>query len=321
MLAEISSRNFDDIDEFREHLAGWNCHITQLSRGSFGLRVNKAAFDDLIIRQLSSVGSYADSMTIDPGWKSFIVCIAGSSAPHWCGLEIPMGSLVIEAPGREHRAKAPDRLATLGFLLADRLVDELGLLDTLPSDLAPEQSVLPLDEAHLNRFRALAQRLRSLDGTSDAQAFARDLRWQTLELLSSAVRHGTTRAPARPRIRRIPRYELARRALRLLDTDGGARFSLSELAVSLGTSPRAIHYAFQSAVGVSPYQYMLARKLHSVRRDLVHDSADDAPVTATAYRYGIANLSRMTQQYQRLFGETPSQTLNRVGRSGNGSAA
>ena len=121
--------------------------------------------------------------------------------------------------------------------------------------------------------------------------------------------------------RRIRRYELARRALKLLDADGETPFSLSELAASLGTSPRAIQYAFQCAMGVSPYQYMMARKLQSVRRDLVHDPADEAPVTVAAYRHGIANLSRMTQQYQRLFGETPRQTLSRVDRSCNGATA
>ena len=138
--------------------------------------------------------------------------------------------------------------------------------------------------------------------------------------MSNAVRHGATRVAATPPIRRIPRYELARRALKLLDADGEAPFSLNELAAGLGTSPRAIQYAFRSAIGVSPYQYMMARKLQSVRRELVHNPADEAPVTVAAYRNGISNLSRMTQQYQRLFGETPRQTLSRRDRRGNGSA-
>ena len=323
MLAEISSHTFDDVDEFREHLNGWNCDITQLSRGSLRLRVNQVAFDDLVIRRLVSVGSYSDSITIDPGWQSFTVCISGSRRLHWCGLEIPGGSLIVEGPGREHRAKAPERLATLGFLVADRLLDRLGVLDgvDLPLGPAPEQSVLPLNGARLARFRVLAQLIRSWGGTGDAQASAHDLRQQALKLLSSSVRHGATRARATPPIRRIPRYELARRALKLLDADGEAPFNLNELAASLGTTPRAIQYAFRSAIGVSPYQYMMVRKLQSVRRELVHNPADEAPVTVAAYRHGIANLRRMTQQYQRLFGETPRQTLSRVGQSGNGSAA
>jgi AraC family ethanolamine operon transcriptional activator len=123
-------------------------------------------------------------------------------------------------------------------------------------------------------------------------------------------------------IRRIPRYDLAAKALLVIDAgcnapdvDGNVSGSLAKIAEIIGTTPRAIQYAFRSALGITPYQYILARRLHCVRHDLRINGRGRAPVTEAAFDYGFFDLGRFARHYQRLFCEAPSQTLARARKS------
>ena len=78
-----------------------------------------------------------------------------------------------------------------------------------------------------------------------------------------------------------------------------------EIAQSLGVSYRVLNYAFQDALGVSPYRYLLTEKLHAVRRKL--KDSDDS-IAEVFLSYGFVTRSRFARQYQRLFGELPSET-------------
>jgi AraC family ethanolamine operon transcriptional activator len=110
----------------------------------------------------------------------------------------------------------------------------------------------------------------------------------------------------------VPRFALASAALRLVEENGQARIPVRELAESLGVTRRALEYAFDSALEISPARYLLARRLDHVRREL---SAPAPPsVTAVALRHGFVHLGRFSRQYQRLFGELPSQTRRRQSR-------
>ena len=77
------------------------------------------------------------------------------------------------------------------------------------------------------------------------------------------------------------------------------------LAGELGVSSRLLGYAFNSALGISPYQFILAKKLHAVRAAI---KSSEEPVNAIADRYGFTTPSRFRGQYSSLFGELPSET-------------
>jgi AraC family ethanolamine operon transcriptional activator len=107
----------------------------------------------------------------------------------------------------------------------------------------------------------------------------------------------------------VARYDLAVRALALMDASDQEPLALGTLAQRLGTTPRAIQYALKSALGVGPYQYLLDRRLQRVRRELLHHHTT---VTAAAFEHSFENLGRFSSQYARLFGERPSDTLRRI---------
>ena len=321
--AQVSSHEFADFDEFRELLAGWDLQITQLSRGSLQLRWDQVAFDDMVIGYHRVAGAFADVSKVDQGGRLIVVCLAPTPTV-WCGLDLAPGHLVVMGPGREYRSRI-EHWESLEIWVADRLASELGLLGgaCLPSGLPPERSIVPLDEAYVGAFRALGRKLLSPFALGkelgDELLFAPALRERILNLLRSALEDGAARRAKVAPLQRVPRYDLAIKALQVIDArsadcavDDDQGGTLAEIAEVVGTTPRAIQYAFRSALGVTPYQYMLARRLNLARHDLRVTGRGRAPVTEAAFDYRFFSLSRFAQQYQRLFGETPSETLARA---------
>lgn len=86
---------------------------------------------------------------------------------------------------------------------------------------------------------------------------------------------------------------------------------LTELARELGLTLRSVETAFQSCTGMSPATYLRCERLNRVREDLIEHGPSDATVTELAMRRGFTELGRFAVEYRRVFGEKPSQTLQR----------
>jgi AraC family ethanolamine operon transcriptional activator len=77
-------------------------------------------------------------------------------------------------------------------------------------------------------------------------------------------------------------------------------------------SERSLRNAFYDVYTTSPKRYLKIRQLHRARHAL--RSADDGPATVTtvATFHGFFELGRFAGEYKALFGETPSQTLQKA---------
>lgn len=84
-----------------------------------------------------------------------------------------------------------------------------------------------------------------------------------------------------------------------------------DICVALGVSERTLRYAFQEYVGLSPLVYLRACRLNRVRAALTASEPQEVTVTQIAMRHGFVHLGRFSGDYRRMFGVTPSETLNR----------
>ena len=91
--------------------------------------------------------------------------------------------------------------------------------------------------------------------------------------------------------------------------------TVQSLAESLGVSPRALQLSFRKAGLCGPAQVMLARRLNFARRDLANANGRATSVTETAMEHGFMHLGRFSEQYRRLFGESPSLTLRQAAKT------
>ena len=116
-----------------------------------------------------------------------------------------------------------------------------------------------------------------------------------------------------PRSDRVvdPQLELVQRACRLLDDAGeGDRVKLAELAGRLGISAFYLQRTFKRVMGISPRQYVTARRFGNFKQ-LVREGES---VTNALYDSGFNSSSRVYEQAAEELGMTPATYR----RGGNG---
>ena len=92
------------------------------------------------------------------------------------------------------------------------------------------------------------------------------------------------------------------RALSLLDTHAQAP-GLAELARAIGLSPSHLQRRFRQRFGVSPAEYVRARRFEALKAEL----REGTPVTQAVYAAGFGSGSRVYEQTDRLLGMTPQR--------------
>jgi AraC-like DNA-binding protein len=109
------------------------------------------------------------------------------------------------------------------------------------------------------------------------------------------------------------RHELImRRFRRLVEEHPDQPLYLPEICRAIRVPDRTLRLCCQEHLGISPKQYLLARRMHSARRDMSRTSPDVTPVTEIASRYGFWQFGYFAKAYRSLFGELPSATLKRL---------
>lgn len=94
----------------------------------------------------------------------------------------------------------------------------------------------------------------------------------------------------------------------LLQQDPARRWSLSELAAQLGTSPVYVTQIFSAAEGLPLYRYQTRLRLARALASL----ADTEDLAALALDHGFASHSQFTAAFLRTYGVTPSMFRKKI---------
>jgi AraC-like DNA-binding protein len=106
------------------------------------------------------------------------------------------------------------------------------------------------------------------------------------------------------------RLVLARAARDYIEANLTQPLRLEELALAVDADIRRLQRAFHSVFGMSPYRYLLCRRLLLARRRLRSKGWKSSTVTQIAGESGFGHLGRFSVDYRAMFGESPSVTLS-----------
>lgn len=107
------------------------------------------------------------------------------------------------------------------------------------------------------------------------------------------------------------RQRIVRQAREYMQAHAESVITVPDLCEAAHTSRRALQYAFEDLLQVSPITYLRCMRLNRARRDLLRQAGQGvgAGVGDVAARWGFWHLSRFAADYRILFGELPSATL------------
>ena len=108
------------------------------------------------------------------------------------------------------------------------------------------------------------------------------------------------------------RSDIVRRAEHFVREHIGEPISIARLSTVVGVSERSLRNAFYDVYTTSPKRYLKIRQLHRARHALRATDGGLATVTTVATFHGFFELGRFAGEYKALFGETPSETLQKA---------
>lgn len=88
--------------------------------------------------------------------------------------------------------------------------------------------------------------------------------------------------------------------------------SIVDICRHTGLSARTLQYAFTEILQMTPVAYLRILRLNKVRSTLHAADTSATSVTQAAMNWGFLHLGDFARDYQRLFGERPSETLARA---------
>jgi len=89
-------------------------------------------------------------------------------------------------------------------------------------------------------------------------------------------------------------------------------YTISDLVNELDISPRTMQHHFQKKFGMTPKMYLHHLRLNAIRNELISGEPGRAKISEVALKYGFFHSSHFGSEYKKMFGETPSQTLERA---------
>jgi AraC family ethanolamine operon transcriptional activator len=240
---------------------------------------------------------------------TFLVALDRCGSVRIQGRPAEAGEVFVLLGGEESdcRSTGPARLASVTFeraALEDRVRD---LLDRHLGELRLQ--------GRLQGLRADATLLRGicLEVAARAAAYPRPLRdtgfLRALEtrlvraLFAGLGPPASAETPCRSRA-------LAWRAEAWLRQNLAEPPTIARLCQALEASERTLHEAFRQHLDTTPKAYLKTLRLNAARHDLVKPR-DTTRVTDVALDWGFLHFGWFSQDYRRLFGETPRETLER----------
>ena len=239
---------------------------------------------------------------------AFVVVAGGSVRLQGRAVSAGAVAVLFEGDELDFRSAGPSRLLTVSF---ERTALEGHVRAVLGGHLGELRLQgrfrgLRADHARLGRLlRDLAARAALQPRILREAAPARDTERRIVEvLLERFDAPSEIEAPRRGR-------RLARQAEALLRENLAEPPSIAVLCGALGANERTLHEAFRTHLGTTPKAYLKILRLNAAHHGLLRAAASTR-VTDVALDWGFEHFGWFSQDYRRLFGEAPSETLHRA---------
>ncbi len=300
-----------DVSQHAASLYDWNQRYEQLSGGQFTGRFERLQLGRIHVFKETANRTLVQSGHVCTGMVAIGAVSQTGHGGRFCGTALQQGSVFGGAADREFHllAGAGLELAAVAVPVEDleRLQQSLG--DGGAPVNFKHQDVLPLAEGMAAGVQALLHLAIAVaaEGRVANQPEAR--RMLGLSLSEAVLQCCQPLQTQRTSLASINKRRIVAKARAYMQQQPDVVLAVPDLCKAIGASRRALQYAFEEVLQVSPVTYLRLMRLNRVRADL--QLGPNCSVGDVAARWGFWHLSRFAADYKALFGELPSLTLQR----------
>jgi AraC-like DNA-binding protein len=312
MLAS-AVRTFTDPDNYADTIRQGRVEVTVTGRGHFAAQLIRIDLHRLWMQRFSEDAARIKH-TNGLGGRA-VIAFPTQPGPSqlWNNVELNQTNIIRHKEGASYyqRTMGAASYGAMSLPLADMASVGAAIAGNA---LAPPRDALivtplPSAMAKLQWLHATAGHLAEIAPEIVAHPeAARGLEQALIEALVGCLTTGDT---VEERSAQRRHALIMRRFHQIIEEHPNEALYLPEICKMIGVSARTLQNCCQEHLATSPKQFLVARRMHMVRRDLSRATPTATTVTAIAAYYGFWEFGRFAGAYKSLFGELPSTTLRR----------
>jgi AraC family ethanolamine operon transcriptional activator len=311
VVGPILQHAFNDHEEFASAISGSIPIVRKLDRGPFAGFIQQVDLGEVRVLHVRIESLLEIEGCSAEGFQSFGIPAGGCTEARWCGQTVSGGKFVnsYDASGSFEAVIRPGFESFVVSVRKDWLRERGASLEISGEGTSRRARAIEYDAVSL---RMLLGMLRTgFDSTPTTRnaswnaALRERLRFELpgrLLELSSGCRQETVRS----------RNRVLDRARAWIAEVHAEEHTVANLCRDVGVGERTVRRAFLEHYGVTPHDYLKARRLNRVHSELLRPNATALRVHAVANRWGFWHMGQLAADYRHLFDELPSETLARA---------
>lgn len=298
-----------DAHEQAASVQHWDQRYEQLTPGRF-----EGEVEELCVGPVQVFFERANQTVMQAGRmdanRLSVALVCSAQTPGWyCGYRLHAEHLIGISSHGEFDLVAGADMAILALSVETQALRELVAKLEGPNFEAPSApTVLSPCRASLDAYKGLLNTALQLGNNSlDVCPHGAARRMLALSLTGALLDCMRSASPNLPLpVTASSRRRIVSRARQYMQAHAQEVISVPDLCQAIGSSRRALQYAFEEVMQISPVTYLRAMRLNQVRSELRRNH--ETSVGDVASRWGFWHLSRFAADYRTLFDELPSAT-------------
>ena len=304
-----------DADDAARIQRGWiSIEYDQIDRGTFAGRFQQLEFKETFVAAERQNRTVLKRLYV-PADYCTVSLIRSASGQGRCGLDAVSNRSVAYMPGsKDYEVLLPPSEIVFFRIPQNRFLEAA---DTLGYHLPGEgRQILFLDGLNPGYLDDMAETLMSIQHSPVSELFAaldyKYLNQVVLERILGVLLDSTTKSF---RVPLVGAYRITQAALALIESSAEEPLTVMTLCRELEVSRASLQRSFLQIYRVSPLAYLRMRRFNCARRALKAARGTGATVASIAMNWGFFHFARFSQDYFLQFGELPSTTLGRSGKT------
>jgi AraC-like DNA-binding protein len=281
------------------------------AKGNFHAEIVQVGMNRIWMHRIHISLPEINTVAVKPGRRSIgFLTECNSSSLLDCGQEVRPGDIVMNRSDVVHQRSDPDfhygtvslpfdDLAAAAEAIVGRELPEKPCKSTIRP---PSALMLRLLKLH----KSIGQLAHDTPDILELPEVTRALETELTHILVRCLAEGHSLEPTEGGRRHD---SILTRFVEFLKAHPDRPLYLTEICAAIGVAERTLRASCEERLGMGPIRYLTLRRMHLVRRALLHSHPSTATVTQIVTDHGFWELGRFSVAYRTLFGETPSETL------------
>jgi AraC family ethanolamine operon transcriptional activator len=310
-----NSIDSDDIDHFDSVARPWDLEFRKLNKNTkFKARLNRIDAPDFLLIKVDFLDILEQKGAPPQGMRTFWIPADNNQQFYWRKNNVNGSQIGIFPLEAELEATSKPGFSVFVLSIPESILIEKAARmqynwNLLNKDIHKDH--IKLESERMQHIRQHFYDFFALHSMSNDPGQLNRIFDQNMNRLVDEVILSYKTLPVRYRPDKSNRLRIFKKFKEYIISNPGFEYRSDVLCEYLACSERTFQYAIKYFTGLTPLQYVKSQNLNFAREELFMSDPQSTKIFEIALRYGFWHTSQFIQDYKRIFGERPSETLYR----------